>query len=235
MAYIFCGHTGQLLHSLESDNPEIFGHFGISVCGTGDVSGDGIDDVLVGAFNESPGTAPTNEGRAYVFSGATGEHLCTLSQETNSVSPAFGLAVSCAGDVNNDGSPDIIVGAAGEDFGSGLWNAGEAYVYSLCPLSTRGALVTGPSLMSLNGPTPNPTNGAVNLGLRILNGGSRQASLTLYDAAGRRIETVLQRTIGGDENVNLTYEPRADIPSGVYYWRLETEGFTTQKPMVLVR
>jgi hypothetical protein len=236
-AYVFSGTTGDLLHTLVSPNEETEGWFGV-VSGAGDVNNDGCDDLLVGACYEDADYV--NMGRAYVFSGETGLCLYELvspNQESleGSSSAYFGIAVSGAGDVNNDGWPDVIIGASSEDPGSSPVDAGMAYVFSFCPFSTPDVLAVGPSLVSIEGPSPNPTKGSVCLGLRALNGIAGEAELSLYDAMGRRIDTVLQRTIRPDVNVSLTWSPDADIPSGVYYWRLETDGYTTQKPMVLVK
>jgi len=200
------------------------------------VNNDGYDDLLVGACHEDADYEDT--GRAYVFSGATGDTLYSLvspNQGAQGSPDRFGVTVSSAGDVNNDGWADVIVGACNEDPGSSPVDAGMAYVFSFNPLSTPSVLATGPSLLSIEGPSPNPTRGVVCLGLRALNGTPGEAELSLYDAMGRRIDTVLQRTMRAGDTASLTWSPSADIPSGVYYWRLETDGYTTQKPMVLVK
>ena len=66
------------LFSLKSPFEETFGRFGESVSGAGDVNMDGKADVIVGAPFESPGSSPSGAGRAYVFSGATGDTLFSL-------------------------------------------------------------------------------------------------------------------------------------------------------------
>ncbi len=138
-AYVFSGATGAVLYTLESSNPESLGYFGRSVAGAGDVDGDGRPDVIVGATNEDGGA--TNAGRAYVFSGATGEVLHTL--ESPSPALLFGRSVSGAGDADADGHSDLVVGAYYED--GGALGAGKAHVFS-------GA--TGELLYTL--PSPNP-------------------------------------------------------------------------------
>ena len=79
-AYVFSGVTGARLRTLASPNPELDAQFGRSVAGVPDADGDGQGDLLVGAPLEDGGAS--NSGRAYLFSGATGELLRTLVSPT---------------------------------------------------------------------------------------------------------------------------------------------------------
>jgi hypothetical protein len=135
-AYVFDGQTGNPLCTLVSPNEEQSGRFGSSVSGSGDVDGDGYDDVVVGATWEDPGLSPTYAGRAYVFDGQTGNPLCTLVSPNEEQSGCFGFSVSGSGDVNGDGYDDVVVGAYQEDPGSSPEDAGRAYVYSWMNLSS---------------------------------------------------------------------------------------------------
>ena len=128
-AYVFSGQTGGLLYTLVSPNPQASGFFGYSVSGAGDVDGDGYADVIVGAYNESGGA--TFSGRAYVFSGKTGSVLYHLVSPNPEYWGAFGFSVSGAGDVNNDGYTNVIVGALNEDVE--LTDDGRTYVFTIPP------------------------------------------------------------------------------------------------------
>ncbi|MEI2732952.1 MAG: integrin alpha [Dermatophilaceae bacterium] len=91
---------------------------GSSVAGAGDVNNDGYDDVIIGA----PGTDPrgNNEGSAYVLFGSTSPgpvDLATPSADWIRIDGAHtddhvGTRVAGAGDVNNDGYDDVVVGSA---------------------------------------------------------------------------------------------------------------------------
>lgn len=118
----------------------MYDRFGFSVSAAGDVNGDGIDDLIIGAsFNDDGGTAA---GSAYVVFGST-EGLGTESVgrsilNVRDLSPDLGFtirgtngdhlgeSVSGAGDLNGDGFADLVVGAPLADGGGS--NAGEALV-----------------------------------------------------------------------------------------------------------
>ena len=115
---------------------------GSNVSSAGDVNGDGLDDLLVGArFADGGGS---NSGQAYVLFGTdkawgrpdgAGRQVVDLGGlsaeqgfaiQGDSAGDEFGRSVAAAGDVNGDGFDDVIVGAyQGDDGGSA---AGEAYV-----------------------------------------------------------------------------------------------------------
>jgi hypothetical protein len=121
-AYVYSGQSGGLLYTFAGEGAENW--FGYSVSGAGDVNGDGYAELVVGAFGNDAGGS--NAGRVYVYSGQSGALLYTFTGEA--ANDWFGISVSGAGDVNNDGYADLIVGAIYNDAGGS--DAGRAYVYS---------------------------------------------------------------------------------------------------------
>ena len=110
-------------------DPQEGAGFGFAVASAGDVNQDGFDDVVVGA----PGydTANTDAGKAYLFLGSPNGLSTTpawTSSGDNQADAVFGYKVASAGDVNNDGFDDVIVGALRHDHES-LEDTGKAYVF----------------------------------------------------------------------------------------------------------
>ncbi|MCB0727182.1 MAG: FG-GAP repeat protein [Ignavibacteriae bacterium] len=92
-------------------------NFGFSVATAGDVNGDGYSDVIIGSPLYDSGQA--DEGRVYIYNGSAGGLLTGYSwkYESNQAIEKFGTSVACAGDVNNDGYSDVIIGSPFYDGG----------------------------------------------------------------------------------------------------------------------
>jgi len=111
---------------------------GVSVSSAGDVNGDGVDDLIIGAPNADP-NGVSDAGESYVVFGGAGVgssgavELSALDGNSgfvlngNNSSDNSGRAVSAAGDVNGDGVDDLIIGAYRANTG-GNGQAGESYV-----------------------------------------------------------------------------------------------------------
>jgi hypothetical protein len=97
----------------------------------GDLDGDGVDDVYVSDWANTANGPST--GRIYVYSTKSGLRLFALTGET--AGEGFGTSKSTAGDVDGDGTPDLIVGSW--QYGGAAVGAGRTYLYS----GKTGALI----------------------------------------------------------------------------------------------
>jgi len=125
--FVRSGVNGALLHQYDGTTQN--GSFGYSISNAGDTNGDGVEDLIIGAYSEDP-AGLSNAGSAYLYSGNSGALLAKW--DGSYTEDNFGATVSGAGDTNGDGLADVIVGAAGEDLGPNDY-AGGAHVYSFKP------------------------------------------------------------------------------------------------------
>ncbi|MDO8705889.1 MAG: FG-GAP-like repeat-containing protein, partial [Sulfuricaulis sp.] len=115
-------------------NGEAYSYSSTSVASAGDINGDGLSDLIIGAYKSD--AAGNNAGRSYVVFGKVGSAAIDLSAVANGVggfvingecvSDMSGKSVSAAGDINGDGLADLIVGALYSD--PAVANAGRSYV-----------------------------------------------------------------------------------------------------------
>ena len=140
LARVFSGATGLVLHEFTGGSAgDRFGH---SVAGAGDVDGDGVVDLIVGApFDDAGGL---EAGSATVLSGADGSVLQAFEGEELD---QLGHSVDGFGDFNADGRADFVIGVPGEDLTQPVVNAdfGAAVVRSGSDGSVLLLVTGGPS------------------------------------------------------------------------------------------
>jgi hypothetical protein len=127
-AFVLSGADRSLLYRVNNPEPQANALFGQTVSGVGDVNGDGIPDLLVGAPEQAV-KGNDRQGWVFVFSGADGSLLYTLDDPMPQEGAFFGWSVAGTGDVNGDGTPDLLVGAPGQD-GPDWGGHGRAFVFS---------------------------------------------------------------------------------------------------------
>ena len=133
--------------------------------GAGDITGDGLADIVTGA---GAGGGP----HVSAFDGATGTPLAGPLGSFMAYTPAFtgGVRVA-AGDLNGDGRAEVIT-AAGPGGGphvrvlNGATGADMLGIFAFDPSMTGGVFVAAPpamARMSLDLPAPGTTNGSVHI------------------------------------------------------------------------
>ena len=88
-----------LIWTLNMPPPQAGANFGWSVA-VGDMDNDNYGDIVVGAPSED--VVNQDQGRAYVFSGATGGLLLTLDEQNPEVGTGCGFSVVVLDDVTGD-------------------------------------------------------------------------------------------------------------------------------------
>ena len=145
---------------------------GVSVSIAGDVNGDGLADLIVGAYEGRPSDSRGNTGRSYVVFGTTATAPVDLSAVAagtggfvingQSAGDGSGQYVSDAGDMNGDGLADLIVASPYSDLQSFNSNEGRSYVVygrssttavelSAVAAGTGGFVINGQSAQDFSG------------------------------------------------------------------------------------
>lgn len=216
------------LESLTGDNgfiingAEMYAYTGISVARAGDVNGDGIDDVIIGADANGQGRGVT--GKAYVIFGSKkgfpqNINLSKLDSQTGFTlegkndEDATGCSVDTAGDINDDGIDDVIIGARYAHL-----HSGSAYVV----FGNREGFPATLELSNLNG-----KNGFTVIGDNAFSVGSSVS--TAGDFNGDGIDDVAMGTGTYSGNAFLLFGSKAGFSSTIKTSALNgTNGFMVE-------
>jgi Ca2+-binding RTX toxin-like protein len=161
------GSSGSLnLSALDGSNGfvingiDVVDYSGRSVSSAGDINGDGIADLIIGAYGATA-NGNGSAGESYVVFGGSGVgssgslNLFALNGSNGFVlngiaaGDSSGRSVSSAGDINGDGIADLIIGAPDAD-PNGIYGAGESYVVFGFTTSSLPTLSISPATLSQN-------------------------------------------------------------------------------------
>ena len=113
MAFVFSGVDGKLLYELHDPFPRPYAAFGMVMTETSDVNLDKVPEILVGAPYQTVDEYHV-QGEVFLFNGQDGRHLITFDDPYPHQGARFGYSVVSPGDINDDGIPEIAIGAAGQ-------------------------------------------------------------------------------------------------------------------------
>jgi hypothetical protein len=121
-AFVYSGRDGHTLRTLEPDPTAIsFGQF--FTHDAGDVDRDGIDDILISDVADNE--VASGAGKAYIFSGRTGDRLWVFRGEAAGDGFGCGRGV---GDVDHDHHADLLL--ASFNSSAGAPSGGKVFLYS---------------------------------------------------------------------------------------------------------
>ncbi|HKB16587.1 MAG TPA: FG-GAP and VCBS repeat-containing protein [Planctomycetota bacterium] len=142
-AFVFFGPTLASVVPLTQPVPQLGSRFAGSLA-TGDVNGDGFDDVVVGApRTDVASPLAADAGMGFVFLGPSLASFVPMAEPVPEAGAWFGYSVASA-DVDGDGFDEVLVGAPFAD-GGGAQDAGEAFLFVGPGLTT---------VLTLTEPTP---------------------------------------------------------------------------------
>jgi hypothetical protein len=240
-AYVFYGPFGErAVHIFATDADGRFTGegandvFGDAVAIIPDMNGDGLDEALMGAWDNQAGSF--RAGRAYLFLGpasgvnpAGNADLIITGEESGD---RLGKEVAAAGDLDRNGLGDLIVGAP--EFPTG--DPGKAFVYLDGHVAAAiGAAPTPAVHLSLES-APNPFAGQTSLRYTLASPGT--VRLRVYDARGALVRRLVDGTRAAGSH-EIAWDGRNDggiaLPSGVFFAELESGAEVQRQSLVILR
>ena len=140
-------------------------------------------------------------------------------------------------DVNDDGILDICAGAPFANF-NGRDFAGKVRIFYGCSTPSGTTSTTSPALLVRQN-RPNPFSQQTTIEYVIVSPSelSSTTSLIIYDVLGRPVRTLYSLTLD-DRGFFIwdgTNGQGRRVSSGLYFYRLEADGFTETRKMLLLR
>jgi hypothetical protein len=234
--------------------------FGFSMA-TGDRNDDGMEDLLIGVGGgDGPTETREDAGEAYLILGRPRSEWNSLNdlrtfydliiygaQGSNPPNEGLGIPqdalgwASTMGDFDGNGKDEIVVASM---FADGPKNfrpdCGEVHVIfdeDSTDFVAEPPIHPGPPEVTLLPNSPNPFEGSTAFSFTAPEG--CLASLTIYDARGAFVATLLEevRMDCHERTVrwNGTNDLGRTLPAGIYFLRLEAEGWVETRKITLVR
>ena len=218
---IWSGKDGALLTTIPGDaNGELFGY---AVAGVGDIDGDGVPDIGIGA-PAATRRAPQG-GLVRVYSGRT---FAAIAEKTgNTTNEGLGSSIGfLGGDWDGDGLDDYVAGSPRNDDGAGF-ESGSLFVFNIyghvlhrfdgAPGDRFGAVVTGGGDVDGDG-KPEVAGASIGRYLKVFSGAGDHPTLHKIPATGSSFATWidLRDDFDGDGFADLAVGTPGENRTSVY-------------------
>jgi hypothetical protein len=207
--------------------------FGYPVCGTGDLNGDSIDDILITAGRYTNGT-DTFAGRIYIYYGGSildsVPHVIITGNKKN----GLGWSLADCGDINNDGKREI---AAYCNPNTTPKTPLKVLIYNVDVNGVVGwpanAMIPYKNRLFS---CPNPFSDKSQIKYRIWEHSYNE--IIVYNIYGQRVKTLFSGVREPGEHYvfwdGIDYKNNK-MPGGVYFIKLETSKQTITNKLILIR
>jgi len=206
-----------------------------------DIDADGVRDLAVGAVGDDDGPN-NNVGAVWILFLDTdgtvkGHQKISMTQGgfCGALSPIdnFGWT-ACLGDPNGDGRADLAVGALADDDGG--FDRGAVWLLFLdgAVLTAAPDVISSSTLSFAN--SPNPFRGKTALHYALPS--AAVVRLRIFDSQGRQVATLVDGEKPAGPH-SATWSGRdafgAPVSAGVYYARLEADGVSAARKIVVLK
>jgi hypothetical protein len=230
-ATIYSGKNGSSLWTFygQKENDRL----GFAVNGAGDVDGDGVPDVVVGAPGYDSGAAQ-DVGMMYIYSGQTGDTILLLCGTKQYDS--LGYTVAGVGDVNQDGKSEVAVGIPGADTDQKI-DAGQVIILTYdTTVEVEVADRPEPEGFWLAQNSPNPFNAATTIAYSLPK--RSYVAIKIYNIAGQLVQSLIDAEQSAG-TYKITWDGKDKSgqrsSSGIYFYRLKAGEFAETRKMLLLK
>jgi len=223
---IFSGKTLKKLFRVTS-NKKFW--YPLNIAGGYDLNKDGYCDFLVSYADLENQYA----GGVDLYLG--GKELDTLPIATiNGKNPNsyFGKQLIISGDINNDGSPEIMIGEDGELTQDGVIGSGTVYIYEYNKLDgIKNPTPLLPNKYKLYSNYPNPFNPSTTIKYDLPK--TSHVIIKIFDSVGKEITSLINKNqLPGSYTMNFNAN---NLSSGVYFYKIITDEWVSTKKMILIK